>query len=264
MTPIRKNSAHKNHLWPVCTQINPSRDFRNGPGQAGSWELTGFAFVPHTCLLRHLPCQTWGKKENKQVDYNNIQLNQQSVSPSYLPAENISEFGSAFAIVGFLLCETEQLATFAHEQERWLKSSRPTFWRDKYLVDKIGRERSHFAVFHAHPPSIFDLWRKPKTAQKKPTQPKGSSALSLYLSDDLYDFPNVQLQLVMVHGVVGKFHLTFPRLWHFFYCKHRSHQECGGEQMWDTSGLLHFPVHATFNLPVFLRLRGSLLLSPIK
>lgn len=87
-------------------------------------------------------------------------------------------------------------------------------------------------------------------------------ASSLYLSDDLYDFPNVQLQLILVHGVVGKRHLTFPRLWQFFNCKHR--RECGGEQVWDTSGLLHFPLHATFDLPVFLRLRGSLLLSPIK
>lgn len=87
-------------------------------------------------------------------------------------------------------------------------------------------------------------------------------ALRLYLSDDLYDFPNVQLQLVVVHGVVGKRHLTFPRLWHFFYCKHRSRREC--EQVWDTSSLLHFPLHAMFDLPVFLRLRGSLLLSPIR
>lgn len=167
MSPIRKNSAHKNHLSCVWTQINPSRDFRNGPGEAGRWELTGFAFVPHTCLLRHLHARCEKKENKSQHTYNNIQLNQRSVSPSYLPAENISEFGSAFAIVGFVLCETEQLATFAPEQEWRLKSSQPTFCRDKYLVDKIGRERSHFAVFHAHPPSIFDLWRKPKTRSKK-------------------------------------------------------------------------------------------------
>lgn len=162
MTPLMKNSAHKNHLWRVWTQINPSRDFRNGPGQAGRWELTRFAFVPHACLLRHLHARR-EKKETKKVDYDNIQLNQRNVSPSYLLAENISEFGSAFAIVGFVVCETEQLATFATKQEQRLKSSRPTFWSDKYLLDKIGRERSHFAIFHAHPPSIFDLWRKPKT-----------------------------------------------------------------------------------------------------
>lgn len=60
-------------------------------------------------------------RRKKKVNYNNIQLNQQSASLSYLPAENISEFGSAFAIVGFVLCETEQLATFAPKQERRLK-----------------------------------------------------------------------------------------------------------------------------------------------
>lgn len=114
-----KDSAHKNHLCCVWTQINPSRDFRNGPGQAGRRELTGFAFVPHACLLRHLHARR--EEKRKKVNYNNIQLNQRSVSPSYLLAENICEFGSAFAIVGFVLCETEQLATFATEQERQLK-----------------------------------------------------------------------------------------------------------------------------------------------
>lgn len=61
------------------------------------------------------------RRNLKKVNYNNIQLNQQSASLSYLPAENISEFGSAFAIVGFVLCETQQLATFAPEQEQRLK-----------------------------------------------------------------------------------------------------------------------------------------------
>lgn len=53
--------------------------------------------------------------------------------------------------------------------------------------------------------------------------------MGLYLSDDLYGFPNIQLQLIMVHGVVGKCYLAFPDLWHFFNWTHKSQQEFGGK-----------------------------------
>lgn len=74
----------------------------------------------------------------------------------------------------------------------------------------------------------------------------GGQAWRRYLSDDLYDFPSAQLQLVVVGGVVGKYHLTFPRWWHFFNCKHRSRQGFGGEHVWDTSCSPHFPLSETY------------------
>lgn len=43
----------------------------------------------------------------------------QQVALSYLPAENISKFGSAFGLIVFVLCETEELSTFAGKQQRY-------------------------------------------------------------------------------------------------------------------------------------------------
>lgn len=38
--------------------------------------------------------------------------------------------------------------------------------------------------------------------------------MGLYLSDDIYGVPDIQPQLIFIHGAVGKHYLAFPRLLH--------------------------------------------------
>lgn len=207
-------------------------------------------------------CKKEGKKEITTTAGQAATQKASLRSPSYLPAENIGQSGSAFALV-FVLCETEELSAFASELERRFLTSWPTFRRNKYLIDEIGRKRSHFAVLHAHPPSIFNLSRKERGSKNTPAANQenpepihqteagrerglAGRARRRYLSDDLYDFPNAQLQLVVVHGLVGKYHLTFPHCWHFFNCKHTSRQGIGGEHVWDTSCSPQLPLSETY------------------
>lgn len=100
------------------------------------------------------------QKRRKWITMTSGQCDSARAARAYLPAENISEFGSAFALAVFVLCETEELSNVCEKTIEIFKSFLRTFWRNKYFTDKIGGECSHFAVFHPHPPSIFNLWSK--------------------------------------------------------------------------------------------------------